>query len=201
MMASELSLPIRSGIIILAILLWLVVFFWVNRLRVEPQRRRDLATPLDHKIPFTPRWALVYFSTYILVMQPFIILSEARLFFGILASYAVVTAIATLVHVALPSQVRRVEDLPGNSLSERSLGVFQRICKPYDNFPSTHVAFSVLAVAANYIQAGPVAGSLILVWAILVALSTMFTKQHTLLDVLSGVLTGAVAYLLVFALL
>ena len=53
-----------------------------------------------------------------------------------------------------------------------------------------HVGLSVPVVAANYLVLGPRAGSLMLVWAVLIALSTLYTKQHYILDVLAGVAMG-----------
>ena len=70
-MDTILTLHFRLEILALTLLVWLGVYFFVNRLQVEPQRRLDLAMPLDGKIPFVPQLALVYFSTYIFVIQPF----------------------------------------------------------------------------------------------------------------------------------
>ncbi|MEW5873384.1 MAG: phosphatase PAP2 family protein [Chloroflexota bacterium] len=197
-MNTVLSLPFRLTILAVAVAVWLVIFFTVKRFQAAPRRRLDSSIPLDHKTPFVPQMALVYFSTYVFVVLPFVLLSEARLFWAILGGYAAVTAIATALHAALPSQVQRVEDLAAYGFSGWTLGLFQKICKPYGNFPSMHVAFSVLAVGASYLWAGPVAGSLALVWAILIALSTLFAKQHYILDVLGGVLIGSLVFASVF---
>jgi membrane-associated phospholipid phosphatase len=76
--------------------------------------------------------------------------------------------------------------------------LFQRVCKPHGNFPSMHVALSVPAVGACFMAGGPLLGSLTLVWAILVALSTLFTKQHYILDVLAGLLGGVLIFVLTY---
>jgi len=196
-----LSLPIRIGIITLAITLWLIVFFTVKKHRVAPESRLYLATQLDLKIPFLPRMALVYFSTYIFILLPFLKLSNARLFVGILVSYVVVTLVSTVIHVILPSQVKRIDDLAPYGLSGKLLDIFQQICKPYDNFPSMHVGYSVLVVGVYFLTSGTLLGSIVLVWAILIALSTLFTKQHLILDVLAGTLNGAIVFTLMIYLL
>ena len=61
-----------------------------------------------------------------------------------------------------------------------------------------HVALSVPVVGMNYMAMGVVMGSITLVWAVLIALSTLFTKQHNVLDVLVGLLGGAAIFGLVF---
>ena len=197
-MDTILSLHFRLEILTLTLLGWLGVYFFVNRLQVEPQRRLDLAIPLDRRIPFVPQLALVYFSTYIFVIQPFIILSEARQFYWMLASFGSITAIASLIHAAVPSKIERNEILDADGLSGKMINLFQKTCKPYGNFPSMHVALSVPVVGANFIAVGPVMGSVTLIWAILIALSTLYTKQHYILDVLAGLVGGLLIYSLTY---
>ncbi|HSU84087.1 MAG TPA: phosphatase PAP2 family protein, partial [Thermoanaerobaculia bacterium] len=64
---------------------------------------------------------------------------------------------------------------------------------PYNCFPSLHVAHSfVSALACSRVHRGVgIAG---VVCASLVGLSTLFTKQHYVLDVLAGILLASVAY-------
>jgi len=197
-MDTILSLQFRLGILTLTLLVWLSIYFFVNRLKVEPQNRLDLATSLDKRIPFVPQLALIYFSTYIFVMQPFIILSEARQFYWMLASFGSITVIASLIHAIVPSKIERNEALDAQGLSSQLIVLFQKTCKPYGNFPSMHVALSVPVVGANYLTAGPAAGSITLLWAILIAVSTLYTKQHYILDVLAGLFGGITVYLLTY---
>ena len=197
-MDTILSLHFRLEILALTLLGWLGVYFFVNRLQVEPQRRLDLAMPLDGKIPFVPQLILVYFSTYIFVIQPFIILSEARQFYWMLASFGSITVIASLIHATVPSKIERNEILDADGLSGKLINLFQKTCKPYGNFPSMHVALSVPVVGANFIAVGSTAGIVTLVWAILIALSTLFTKQHYILDILAGLVGGVLIYSLTY---
>ena len=200
-MDTSLSLQFRLEILVLTLLGWLGIYFFVNRLQIEPHRRQDLAIPLDSKIPFVPQLALVYFSTYIFVLQPFFILSEARQFYWMLTSFISISVIASLMHAIVPSMIKRNETKEADGFSGQLINLFQKICKPYGNFPSMHVALSVPVVGANYIAAGPYAGSFTLVWAILIALSTLFTKQHYILDVLAGLVGGILIYFVTYSLM
>ena len=197
-MDTILTLQFRLGILTLTLLSWLSIYFFVNRLKVEPQNRLDLATSLDKRIPFVPQLALIYFSTYIFVIQPFILLSEARQFYWMLASFGSITVIASLIHAIVPSKIERNEMLVAQGLSNQLIVLFQKTCKPYGNFPSMHVALSVPVVGANFLVAGPAAGSIALLWAILIALSTLYTKQHYILDVLAGLIGGVLIYSLTY---
>jgi len=195
---SSLSLPFRLGIMGLSMLGWLVIYFFVNRLQVEPERRLDLGTAFDRRIPYVPLFALVYFSTYVFVIQPFLILSDARQFTWMVTSFVLISVLSSAIHATVPSKIERVEQVTAGGVSGFLLSLFQKTCKPYGNFPSMHVGLSVPVVAANYMAGGAVAGNLTLVWAILIALSTLYTKQHYILDVLAGVAGGLVIFGLTF---
>ncbi len=189
-MGSTLSLSFRFGILVLILLGWLLLYFVINRRQVDPDRRLDLRSSLDDKIPFIPEFSLIYFSTYFFVIQPFFILTNAKQFYWMLAAFASISILASLVHTALPSKICRNETLNTSHISGKLLHLFQQTCKPYGNFPSMHVGLSVPVVISNYLVAGTAVGAFTLVWAVLIALSTLFTKQHYIIDVLGGLFGG-----------
>jgi membrane-associated phospholipid phosphatase len=193
-----LSLSFRLIVLALTLLGWLVIYFFVNRLQVESNRRMDLSIPLDQQIPYVPLFALVYFSTYVFVVQPFFILSNGRQFYWMLTSFVSISVLSSLVHATVPSKIKRVELVTAGGLSGWMLGLFQKTCKPYGNFPSMHVGLSVPVVAVNFMVCGPVIGSLVLIWAVLIALSTLYTKQHYILDLLAGFMGGLVISATIF---
>ena len=197
-MKETLSLSFRLIILVLTLLGWLVIYFFVNRLQVDPVRRIDLGTELDWKTPYIPLFALVYFSTYIFVVQPFFILSNTRQFYLMLISFVSVSVVSSLIHATVPSKIERVEQVTAGGLSGWMLGLFQKTCKPYGNFPSMHVGLSVPVVIANFMAAGAIAGSIMLVWAVLIAVSTLYTKQHYILDVCAGLIGGLIISALTF---
>ena len=197
-MDETLPLSFRLSALALTLAGWLAIYFFVNRLRVDPNRRIDLGTKFDRKIPYVPLFALVYFSTYIFVVQPFFILSDARQFYWMLTSFVSISVISSLIHATVPSKIERVEEVTTGGFSGWALGLFQKTCKPYGNFPSMHVGLSVPVAAVNFMAGGPVIGSIMLVWAVLIAVSTLFTKQHYILDVLAGFIGGLVTSALMF---
>ncbi len=196
-MPSELPLTIRMSILLPSLILWVAHYFAINRLSGRNRPRTDWSTRLDAAIPFIPQSAAVYLSTYPFGLSPFFLISETRLFAAAAYGYLIITAVSAIINVVFPSQVRRVEELNPDGIALMLLDRYQRLCRPYDNFPSTHVAYSVIVVGTFFLAWGPGPGSLSLVWALLIAISTLTTKQHYMADVVSGSALGLAVFWLV----
>jgi membrane-associated phospholipid phosphatase len=192
-MPESFRLATRLFLLCIGLTLWLTQYFTINRLATNAHRRARLSTALDDLIPFIPGFIYIYLSTYLFGILPFILISDADLFISTMIGYVIVASISSTIHVVYPSQVQRRESIDGNKNSWLLIAWFQRICKPYGNFPSTHMGFSILSVCVGFIVGGPVMGSIFLFWACLIALSALFTKQHYLLDMIAGGAIGAVA--------
>ena len=64
---------------------------------------------------------------------------------------------------------------------------------PYNCFPSLHVAHAFIsAFACHRVHRGVGLG--LLIWAALLGVSTVYTKQHYVADVIAGVIVAIVAY-------
>jgi membrane-associated phospholipid phosphatase len=73
------------------------------------------------------------------------------------------------------------------------LRVIYSIDARYNCLPSLHVAQCFLAAfSCSVVHRG--VGIVAIVWASFVALSTLYTKQHYVLDVITGILLACVAY-------
>jgi membrane-associated phospholipid phosphatase len=196
-MPEFLSLPIRIGILSFCIVIWLGQFFLINHATSNKKTKKLWAMDWDSAIPFLPQTIFPYLSVYIFAILPFILIDEARLFFYTLLGYAIITLIGSGIHILSPSQVFRYEKLEPEGISLTTIYWYQRLCKPYDNFPSTHVAFSILAVGICYLRSGLMLGVVFMFWAVLIALSTLTTKQHYMLDIVSGSVLGVSVFILI----
>jgi membrane-associated phospholipid phosphatase len=189
-----LSMTYRMTALALTLAGWLLIYFIINRREVDPSRRLDMGTRFDRRLPYLPRFSLVYFSTYIFVVVPFFFLTDARQFYLMLYSFIAISLGSCLVHAAVPSKIDRVETVTAGGVSGWMLDTFQKVCKPHGNFPSMHVGLSVPVVASGYLAFGPRAGTVTLAWGLLIALSTLFTRQHYILDVLAGLAGGLLVF-------
>ena len=197
-MVTTLTLEFRLVILFLTLIGWLIIYFSINRFTHKSKDFIKMNLDLDAKIPFIPQFAFVYFSTYIFIVQPFLILNKATQFYGMLVSFATISLVASIIHAAVPSKIDRIDIGNPSHLSSKLLGLFQKTCRPFGNFPSMHVGLSIPVVVMNYVAGGALLGGISLSWAVLIALSTLFTKQHYILDVLAGIFIGLITLTLTY---
>jgi membrane-associated phospholipid phosphatase len=195
---ATLSLPLRIGILFFCFSFWLGQYFFINHSKLGGRPRKLWVTKWDSVITFSPLMIIPYLSVYIFGILPFFLISQTRLFLLTLSGYFLTTVIGSGIHILLPSQVLRHENTPSKEISWRLIGWFQRLCQPYDNFPSTHVAFSVLTVGTCLLSRGPIIGVVFMLWAFLIAVSTLMAKQHYVLDVVSGGFLGLTVFALIW---
>jgi membrane-associated phospholipid phosphatase len=185
-----LSLPTKATLLVVGYSLWLLQYFLINGIARPRRPWSRPRTAADALFPFVPGFILVYLTTYLFGALPPLLVAETDLFIRLIVAYGVITLVAATIHVVYPSEIERADVRDQMSLANRLLARFQRFCRPCGNFPSIHVAFSALTVLTGFAVGGQVVGWLLLAWAVLIAVSTLVTKQHYVLDVVSGGILG-----------
>jgi membrane-associated phospholipid phosphatase len=150
--------------------------------------------PVDNILPLVPAWALVYGALYgFLILLPVFVVQQPDLIRRTVWAYLLVWLTSYLVFLALPTVAPRPARVMGDGFAVWGLRFLYAADPPYNCFPSLHVAHSFVSALACYRVHRPL-GVFAGICASLVAVSTLFTKQHYLADVLAGVLLAAVAY-------
>ena len=151
---------------------------------------------LDRMMGLRPSWVFVYASLYIfVVVLPLLVLRGRDLFRQTMRGYLAVMLTAYAGFLVYPTSAPRVEELTGSGFTAWMLRLFYSIDAPYNCFPSLHVAYSFVSAFACYrVHHG--LGVTAIVWAALIAVSTVFTKQHYAIDAIAGVVMGLAAYAL-----
>jgi membrane-associated phospholipid phosphatase len=152
----------------------------LHRFRMNAYSNAELA------IPFVPAMALVYLSlNLMLALAPFVLRSWREI-----TPLAVVMTLETLIcalfFLLLPA------DLGYAAQSE--VGAWGRFCAwvsaislQHNTFPSLHVAFAFTAALVFGQRCGALGRQLFLLWAALIAVSTILIHQHHLADVAAGI--------------
>ncbi len=150
--------------------------------------------PLDRLIPLKPDWALVYGALYLfLILLPVLSVRDDEHIRRTVWAYLVVWIAAYLCFLAYPTLAPRPDEVIGESFGAWGLRFLYSADPPYNCFPSLHVAHSfVSALTCSRLHRG--VGAAAVISALLVAVSTLFTKQHYVLDVVAGMLLAYGAY-------
>jgi membrane-associated phospholipid phosphatase len=153
--------------------------------------------PWDRALPLQPAWALVYGALYmfLIVLPVFVVREEAhirRTFWAYVAVW--VTAYACFL--VYPTVAPRPPEVGGDGFAVWGLRFLYDADPPYNCFPSLHVAHSFVSALTCY-RLDRRLGVAALVCASLVAVSTLFTRQHYIADVVAGIALALVAYVLI----
>lgn len=151
---------------------------------------------LDRVIPVQPVWALVYGALYLfLIVLPVFIVRQQDHIRRTVFAYLFSWVTAYVFFLAYPTMAPRPMNVIGEGFAVWGLRSLYGADPPYNCFPSLHVAHSfVSALTCHRVHRG--VGMAALLCASLVGLSTLFTKQHYVLDVIAGVFLACVAYAL-----
>jgi membrane-associated phospholipid phosphatase len=153
---------------------------------------------LDRLVPLVPAWALVYGALYgFLILLPVFVVREEDLIRRTVWAYLTVWSTAYLGFLLYPTVAPRPGTVVGDGFAVWGLRLLYDADPPYNCFPSIHVAHSFVSAFAC-MRVHRTLGRLALGFAALVALSTLFTRQHYVADLAAGILlaSGAAALFL-----
>ena len=183
--------PVTPSMVVLVLLVPCYIFI------AEMMPERTLHSPevgLDRALPLQPAWALVYgsLSLFLILLPVFVVRQPEQIRRTVLA-YLTIWITAYVCFFIYPTQAPRPAEVVGQGFVTWGLRFLYSADPPYNCFPSLHVAHSfVSALACSRVHRGVGIGGV--VCASVVGLSTLFTKQHYVLDVLAGILLASVAY-------
>lgn len=159
-----------------------------------------LATALDRHIPFVPAFVWFYMTAWVLNTVGLCLavwhLRDDEFWKILIACYINLFLFST-IHLAFPLRALK-PTVHAASLSGAAMVFVQWLTPVHNTFPSAHVSYSfITAWAAGMSYTKNRILSLVLIAdALAVMASTVFTKQHTVLDIAGGIGVGIVSLLL-----
>ena len=182
---------VRVSMVVLVALVPLYVFI-PGSIPGRAMHAPELA--LDRAVPLEPAWALVYGSLYLflIVLPVFVVRQEEHIRRTVLA-YLMVWIAVYVCFLEYPTVAPRPTGVIGQGFAVWGLRFLYSADPPYNCFPSIHVAHSfVSALTCHRVHRG--LGTVAAVCASLVALSTLYSKQHYIADVIAGIALASAAY-------
>lgn len=185
---------------ILLLLSWpvyMALFFLSERL-IPADWCTIIWCPLDDRIPFCEWFLIPYVSWYLLIAGSLgWFLMKDRAQFRWLQSYILITQIIGIFcFFLLPSrQELRPEIFPRDNFLTGLVRCLYRIDTPTGVCPSMHVAWSLALISAWTRRTDyPLLWRWsVTVWCVLICVSVVFIKQHSVLDILAAIPAGLAA--------
>lgn len=148
---------------------------------------------IDDWIPLIPIFSIpyiLYIPFLIITLTYFIFFT--KLFKRISISFVFCQIIASLFYFSYQTHVPRPNIKDTDIFSQLVLFIYSKD-EPYNCFPSLHVALSVISFL-YWIKIFPNMKWLMGAFVLSIILSTLFVKQHYILDVISGVLLAITSF-------
>jgi membrane-associated phospholipid phosphatase len=178
----------------MVLLVSLVPFYLVIAGRARAGAVHAPALALDPLLPLTPTWALVYGALYgFLIVLPVFVVQQQELIRRTVWAYLTVWTVAYICFLLYPTVAPRPDTVMGKGFAVWGLRFLYDADPPYNCFPSLHVAHSFVSALACY-RVHRTLGFVAMSCASLVAISTLFTKQHYVADLIAGIFLALAAY-------
>ena len=173
-----------------------VLYLVPNHLQLFPPRPLWW-TAVDAWVPFLPWTVWIYFSDYLLVAVAFMLQNTWPEVWRYVKTYFALLVVGAVIHLTWPTVFPRdAFPVDGASISARALATLRGVDAATSCLPSMHEAGSYLAAFSLWRHRPALFGGFLL-WATAIAVSTLTTKQHYVVDLFAGLFL-AMALALVF---
>ena len=170
-----------------AVALFLIPYTFIQNTTVDALNHK---TMIDMAIEFQPQWIWLYHSVLpVLFLTCFFLTTRVAEFKAFLWSAIALAVLLNLYYIIVPPTCDRPEFVP-MTISEHLVHLTYQMDKPYNCFPSGHVAFAWLTAFMAFFseRTRKIQGLnlLFILWAMGVGWSTLAVKQHYFMDVFAG---------------
>ena len=192
------STKAKARYVLLFIIPQLLIYFLLQR--AFAANEYNFLIPPDQWISFIPQFIWAYHSLVPVVFFTAVILLKSRKNFFTCYFACLMAAISLIAfYILFPSFYPR-EILSGDSPSMWLVEATRIVDHANNTFPSSHVTFSwLMYLSAKCSKLAKRFGALVPIywfWAALVTASTLFLKQHYIVDVFSGIILAYISYYL-----
>ncbi|MCX7943702.1 MAG: phosphatase PAP2 family protein [Deltaproteobacteria bacterium] len=174
---------------------WSGLYFWIAESRINAEKY-SMMVEFDKMIPFIPEWVWIYLTVYMIFLIPLFGLTDRRLLKIVMSSYITVMLICYIFFYLYPVEYPR-PNIVVNDFSTWALSLVYKNDRPWNCFPSSHCAMAMMA-ALVLLEINWFFGIWGMITALSIGASTLFTKQHFILDVIAGFGLSILVYYVYF---
>lgn len=183
---------------IIILIFQVVLYFGCEFFQKNP---KNMDLPIDKKIPALPYFALIYVLWFPLIaIFPISLFKEAKNLYELyVICWITDIVISVIIYLAYPTTCTRPKDLENIGCGWMLKILYKFSYKGLNCSPSMHCSISTL-VLIFALTASTLPINLRIIYsttALGIILSTLFTKQHVLVDLVTGALLALVIFLCV----
>ena len=172
------------------------LYVFIPVVLLQGRTLHTLQLPIDGLVPLKPSWAVVYGALYLfLIVLPVLVVRDEQHLRLTVRAYLTVWIAAYVCFLAYPTAAPRPANVIAQGFGAWGLRLLYSADPPYNCFPSLHVAHSFVS-AFTCLRLNRAVGLASVIAASLVGVSTLYTKQHYVLDVVAGVGLSIAAYVI-----
>ncbi|HEY3444976.1 MAG TPA: phosphatase PAP2 family protein [Myxococcales bacterium] len=164
--------------------LWAIIYFLVSRLP-DPGRVTYLSTALEDHISLRPAYSLLYVLLYPIFALPYLVVRDPAVMRRLITADVVMIAVCSVFFVAVPVGVLRPPLPVTDDLGTWVLTQVWSSDVSWNCMPSEHCMAAMIAALACW-ESDKRVGAFAFLATFCIGLSTLFTKQHYLVDVVVG---------------
>lgn len=190
--------PRYRHLLLLLFWVWYFIMYFVTENLIPYEKCIEVHCRLDDLIPFCEYWAFFYCFWYVLIFGSlaWFLFFDVKSFTRLQLFIGFTQVIAMICYVFWPTiQNLRPQEFARDNIFTHIMGYIYSFDTPTGVCPSLHVGYTCGVVSAYLhkkdLSVWMKAASVLLL--ILISLSTAFVKQHSMVDVFFGLVTGLVA--------
>lgn len=173
--------------------LWAAGYMFIGA-AIDPGRYRTFSGALESQWPFWPDASLLYISIYPMFLLPFAVVSDGRRARAFALAVVAVLIVSFAAWALFPVEmVRPAVDPSAPGFGEYVLLTIQRSDPSINCLPSTHCAMAAMSALMIHETRRPL-GTWMILTALAIGAATVLTRQHYLVDVVTGYLLGGGAF-------
>jgi len=196
------TMKIKKNITALAFMLSIpIMSVFYNVLNTSERGFNSLATDLDRAIPFLKVFVIPYIIWYLFIflVLGYLCFKDRKTYYRTLLTYNIGLAICYVIYYFYQTSVFRPE-LIGEDIFTKLVGFIYSMDQPYNCFPSIHsLGCFLMMKAINKSTARNIVNVILINGiAISIILSTLFIKQHVILDAIASMILVDIIYKMVY---
>lgn len=179
-------------------LVFAVMFFCVyggsSFLTSLHEYRVNLSFGFESHIPLLSQFSLAYASVgVLLVFSPFLLPKDTH-FIPFFKLVSIQLLIASAFFIVMPLATLEYAAPNEGSFINNVFLINDKLNLDHNYFPSLHVTFALTLALFIIENKSKWLKWVFMCWVIIVSASTLFTKQHYIIDVAGGIALGAISY-------